>query len=290
MFYRMPFIKSMKSLIDDQGRYPAGHYYSPIPSKKDVETKIFNSIGTNSNLPDIDFRDDHQFDVLKMYSEFYEDLTFSENPNDNRYYYSQDWFCHFDAISLYSFLRDVKPKRIIEVGSGFSSAVMLDTIEQFFDIKPELTFIEPFPDRLNSILRPQDDYANIINEKLQFIDKSIFNELSNNDLLFIDSSHVMKYGSDLHHLFFEIIHFIKKNVYVHFHDIIYTFEYFSKWLLEGRYWNEIYLLRAFLAYNDYWKIHFFNSQVSHKRKIFIEENMPLCLKNTGGSIYIQKIK
>ena len=77
-------------------------------------------------------------------------------------------------------------------------------------------------------------------------------------------------------------------VFVHFHDVLYPFEYPAEWLLKGIYWNEDYFLRAFLSYNSAWEISFFNTYVATVFKDFLLEKMPLCLKNTGGSLYIRR--
>jgi hypothetical protein len=90
-------------------------------------------------------------------------------------------------------------------------------------------------------------------------------------------------------LIFNVLPQLPRGVFVHFHDVFYPFEYPSTWLAQGIYWNEDYVLRAFLSYNSEWAIHFFNTFVPVAFKEFLENKMPLCLKNTGGSIYIQRV-
>lgn len=287
---KLPFVRGLQKRVQDQGRYPAGHYYSPIPLKEDVETMVNDKILYTPSEDEIDLQSDFQLNILCRYKEIYKSIPFTDKPSSCRYYYDQPWFCYFDAISLYCFLSDIKPKQIVEVGSGYSSAVILDAIENQYTDNPKIAFVEPFPERLNVILREKDrSIATIHNKKVQEVPIEIFESLEEGDLLFIDSSHVLKYGSDLHYLMFNILPRLKKGVFVHFHDIIWPFEYFDHWLLEGRYWNEIYVLRTFLAYNTKWKIHFFNSYVTEKFESELRKDMPLALKNPGGSLYIQKI-
>ena len=150
-------------------------------------------------------------------------------------------------------MREFRPKRIIEIGSGFSSALMLDVNEKHFNNLIDLTFIEPYPDRLNKLVKPNDK-ANIIPQKLQDVDFNIFTKLEENDIFFIDSSHVSKAGSDVNSIIFNVLPLLKKGVLIHFHDIFYPFEYPEKWYKEGRYWNEAYILRAFLQFNSVFKI------------------------------------
>lgn len=88
---------------------------------------------------------------------------------------------------------------------------------------------------------------------------------------------------------FEVLPRLPRGVFVHFHDIFYPFEYPADWLQTGRYWNECYFLRAFLSYNREWKIYFFNDYAAREFKGHFEKNIPLCLKNPGGSIYLQNV-
>jgi hypothetical protein len=258
---RLPYVSHLRQLVREMGEYPPGHFYSPVPSKADVRSHVQAMKLKTAELPDIQFNHQEQFEILTAFSEFYADLPFPQYRNGScRYYYDQSVFCYPDAIFLYSFLRRTAPARIIEIGSGFSSAVILDTVERFFSHRPDITFIEPYPERLKELLRPSDkDTATVIETKLQDVPIDLFKSLQPGDLLFVDSSHVFKAGSDLQFLFFEVIPVLRSGTYVHFHDIFYTFDYPQDWLLQGRYWNEAYFLRAFLANNDAWEIFIFNN-------------------------------
>ena len=297
---KLPYIRSLRNQIKEAGFFPAGHFYSPIPSSEDIFRLIpereLQQIANYSDFdlkmvqfPDIDVNMNNQFALLQDFEKFYKDIKFPENKGSKfRYYYDQEYFCYADAIFLYCFLRHTNPKRIIEVGSGFSSAVILDCFENHFNRFPEITLIEPNTERLLSILKTEDKKnIQILEEKVQEVNPNIFSTLQTGDLLFIDSTHVMKFGSDLQFLFFEVLPRLSDGVIVHFHDIFFPFEYPAEWLKKGIYWNEAYYLRAFLAYNNKWNIYFFNTYVASTFKEFIIEKMPLCMKNTGGSIYIQ---
>lgn len=287
---RVPFIKKLSEQVRAQGAFPAGHYYSPIPLREEILSYIKSRTRPTSDLPDINLNEKNQCELLDEYANFYQDLPFPEKQTTaHRYYYENSWFSYSDAIFLYGFLRKHVPKRIVEIGSGFSSAVMLDTIDNFFSQRPEVTFIEPYPDRLTSLLRDSDrNQVRLIDKKIQDVPIETFLALESGDLLFIDSSHVVKCGSDLQLLMFEILPQLKPGVFVHFHDIFYPFDYPSEWLFEGRYWNENYFLRAFLSYNSEWSIQFFNTYAHFKFGDFIKEKMPLCAKNLGGSLYIRR--
>lgn len=288
--YKLPYISGLREKVNEQGAFSAGHYYSPIPSRIDV-AKGLNSKSISPKLIDVDLRPSYQFKLLEEFSQYYEELPFTDKKNqDCRYCFDQGWFCYTDAIFLYSFIRYFDPKRIIEVGSGYSSAVMLDTLDKFPNNNLVVTLIEPFPERLNSLINI-DNLAKVtlLENQVQEVDLKLFESLESGDLLFIDSSHVMKYGSDLHRIMFDILPILPVGVHVHFHDVFYPFEYPDEWLKEGRYWNESYLLRAFLAGNQCWEISLFNHYANLEFGDFIEKNMPLCRKNFGGSIYLKKI-
>lgn len=284
------YIRNLYQEIEKQGAFPAGHYYSPIPDRDDVHEYVELRKPLNLELPDVKLNKERQFKLLKDYFRFYDELPFPEKQNkEYRYYYDNNWYSYSDAIFLYSFLRKHEPKRIIEIGSGFSSAVMLDTVDGFFSHRPDITFIDPYPDRLNSLLRNDDEkHVKIINKKVQEVPMELFLSLKAGDFLFIDSSHVLKCGSDLQLLMFEILPLLPSGVFVHFHDVFYPFDYPTEWLKEGKYWNENYFLRAFLSYNSDWSVSFFNTYVALAFNAFIKDKMPLCIKNSGGSLYIQR--
>lgn len=285
MYYRY------KGRLRAAGVWPPGHFYSPIPAKEEIEEYLERrGAELPAELPGIDLRPEAQRELLAEYARYYPELPFAEQPRVGlRYYFENDFFSYADAIFLYSFLRHFQPRLVIEVGSGFSSALMLDTAERFLEPRPRFVFVEPYPDRLEQLLRPDDrQYVTIYRERLQRLDLALFDELEAGDLLFVDSSHVLKCGSDVHRLFFEILPQLPSGVVVHFHDVFYPFEYPAHWLREGRYWNEDYFLRAFLYGNSLWEIVFFNTYVAHFFREDLARLMPLCLRNPGGSLYLRR--
>lgn len=277
-------------------RVPAGHFYSPIVSVKEVkkrESKIYCTPGRD--LPGINLNEQEQVDLLSYCCEnYYSEIPFSEEyTGDTRYYYNNKYFGHADATSLYCMIRYFRPRKIIEVGSGYSSAVMLDVNERYFDNTINLHFIEPYPNRLNRLLRVTDRKSvSITVSDLQDVDCDFFSGLEENDLLFIDSTHVSKTGSDVNYLLFEILPRIRKGVVIHLHDIFYPFEYPKDWVIygNGRFgWNEIYILRAFLTHQDTYQIILFNDFLQHFHKDGLLTTMPNYTNyGRGGSIYLRK--
>ena len=206
-----------------------------------------------------------------------------------RFHLNQEFFCFSDAFYLQSMIRRFRPGRIIEIGSGFSSALMLDTCEKY-STETELVFVEPYSERLASVLKANDyDRITLIEKPVQHAGIEISKILKKNDFLFIDSSHVSKYRSDLNYLLFDVIPRLRSSVIVHFHDIFFPFEYPLDWLSEGRAWNEAYVVRAFLMYNLSWQVLLFSDLLGRKNRSWVEERFPRCLENTGGSLWIQRI-
>ncbi|NMG05958.1 class I SAM-dependent methyltransferase [Brasilonema sp. UFV-L1] len=270
--------------------FPPGHFYSPIPSLSDVLSKENLIFRHKKEFPSVDLREEEQLQMLDLLAFYYEELPFPEQPStSNRYYYQNQFFCYSDAIILYAMLRHFKPKKVIEVGSGFSSAVMLDTNEAFLGSATNFTFIEPYPERLYSLLNEKDKRQHQVIEKaIQEVELELFQTLDAGDILFVDSSHVVKIGSDVAHIIFEILPRLKPGVIVHFHDVFCSFEYPKEWVKEGRAWNEDYFLRAFLQYNSVFQILYFNSFMGQFYQDELERKMPLCLRNTGGSLWMKK--
>jgi hypothetical protein len=187
-------------------------------------------------------------------------------------------------------IRHLKPRRIIEVGSGYSSCVILDTNELFFRNEIQCTFVEPFSRRLLSLMKKEDvGRIRLVPTGVQEVDLQIFSELEDRDILLIDSSHVSKIDSDVNFILFEVLPLLQKGVTIHFHDIFYPFQYPKEWLYKGIAWNEAYLLRAFLQYNRSFSIVLFTSFLSHFYRGRLAETMPLCLKNVGGSLWIRRL-
>ena len=282
-------VKKYEARADGNAFRPGG-YYSPIPSIEEIKRHDFN-IPLPEALPGIDLNTEEQLYLLDSFEAFYHELPFADEKKDGfRYYYKNDFYSYSDAIFLYCMIRKLKPKKIIEVGSGFSSGVTLDTNESFMGNSINCIFIEPYPERLKSLLKDSDKKSVLIHKKrLQEIPIDVFLELDENDILFIDSTHVSKFNSDVNYIFHKILPVLNNGVHIHFHDIFYPFEYPLEWLLQGRAWNEQYVLRAFLEYNDSFKIVLFNTYLESMYEEKIRNRFPLLYKNTGGSIWLKKM-
>lgn len=270
---------------------PGGHFYSPIPSADDVDaaSRAQRAIGS---LPGIDLNEPAQLALLNELSPFYSTLPFTDAGAPGlRYRFENESYSYADGILLYSMLRYLRPRRLIEIGSGYTSALSLDTNERFLDNGMECTFIEPYPTLLLSLLTDADrERCRLIPSKLQDVDLALFDTLEPGDVLFVDSSHVSKVNSDVNRLFFEILPRLAPGTFVHVHDVFPGFEYPLEWLRAGRAWNEQYLLRAFLQYNAQFRIRLFGSYMVERHAEWFRAHMPLCLKNPGGAFWMERAR
>lgn len=272
---------------------PPGHFYSPIPDLAEVraqEHRLFDrSIRT---LGGIDLRRAEQESLLAKFKLYYDEQPFTSHAKPGlRYYFDNQFFSYSDAIYLHCLIRHRRPRRIIEVGSGYSSCVILDTNDLFFDRSINCTHIEPFPDSLHRLIGPDTvEMLNLRQSKLQDVPLELFDELQANDILFVDSTHVAKAGSDVNRLFFDVLPRLKPGVLIHIHDVFFPFEYRRDWLEEGRAWNEAYLLRAFLQYNRSFRILLFSAYVAITSREWLRQNMPLCLEHAGGSLWLERVR
>ena len=269
---------------------PNGHFYSPIAPKSEIlkdDARIFRD---KADVLGIDLNEQRQLETLASIKACYADLPFGADKRDGlRYFYENPAYSYSDAIFLNGMMRLARPKKYIEIGSGYSSCMALDTSELYFGDAVAFTFIEPYPQLLYSLLKPGDEARiGVIPSRVQDVDLALFDQLGDGDILFVDSTHVSRVGSDVNFIIFEILPRLASGVYIHFHDVFYPFEYPKEWILEGRAWNELYLLRAFLANNSSYEIVMFNTFLEAAHEPYFKENMPLCLKNKGGSLWLRK--
>lgn len=263
---------------------PPGHYYSPISSVADAARARAQRAGLELN----DAYDLHAAEQVELadvlgpkWAEFSKSWC--------RYNPKNSWYGLSDGAVYYSMLTTLRPKRVVEVGSGFSSAIALDVRDQELP-NLELTFIEPHPSRLLKVLKESDNRsATIHRNAIQDVPVELFDVLNKDDILFIDSTHVSKSGSDVNWLFFRVLPRLKPGVIVHIHDIFFPFEYIDSWLTQRRSWNESYLLLSFLSYNDAFQIMFFNSWIWQKRPEVVRRYLPEGTNDEPGSIWLRRV-
>lgn len=274
--------------------YPPGHFYSPVVDVSDPHAIEAVRTRTTAPLPA-----GIAIDVLKMTAMMtrlarqHQRFPFPRHQQAGfRFYFDNPFFGPYDASILFSVLLEFRPRRVIEVGCGHTSGLLLDTNDRFFEGAMELTLIDPSLATLQELWGGQGaGNARLIAARLQEAPPEAFESLAENDILFLDSSHVSKTGSDVNYYLFKILPMLKRGVLVHVHDILYPFEYLAEWILqEKRSWNEAYALHAFLQYNSAFEIVYWNNFAYHHLREQLGRLMPLCLENEGGSIWLRRIQ
>ena len=269
---------------------PPGHFYSPIVDVEQVKAR-YGQHPADTAPEAIRVDADAMRRLWAELLPFLQDIPFPEDADPAcRYFFRNPAFGYGDGSILHAMLRRHRPKRLVEVGSGHSSACSIETIDRYLGGEVEVSFVEPYPALLLKLLGEERAARCTIHATgVQDTDPAVFTQLEAGDFLFIDSTHVMKTGSDVCHELFNVLPLIKPGVFVHFHDIFWPFEYSPNWVVkENRSWNEIYGLRAFLMYNDAFEIVFFNDWFARHGRDLIASGYPAMLKNTGGSIWLRK--
>ena len=283
----------LKRILADAGPFaPPGHFYSPVPSQSDVEDHLarLQSKSLLADLPAIRMDDGTQLDFLECLKPYYSQLPFQAGKVDGlTYQFDNPHFSYADGTILFCVMNYFRPKRLIEIGSGFSTCAILDTNRVFLNSQTQITSIEPHAKLLRSLIAKSHDSITIIESKLQDADLEVFDQLSARDILFIDSTHISKAGSDVNYVIFDILPRIKPGVIVQIHDIHLAFEYPDLWLREGRAWNEAYMLRAFLEYNEHFRILLFLGYMQNAYEEWFRQNMPNTLLRKGGSFWMEKL-
>lgn len=271
------------------------HFYEPLPNIRDLGERPWMK---RSTLPGIDLRDTDQLRLLAefvdSYRAEYEKFPVDRPAEPGRFYLGQDNFRSADAEILYCMIRKMKPRRIIEIGSGFTtllSAQALEMNRKQDSIESELTAIEPFPD---PEMKPSlTAVARLIERPVQQVPLAEFEALVAGDILFIDSSHVVAIGSDVLYEILEILPRLKKGVIVHFHDIFLPEEYPRTWVLRDyKFWSEQYLLQAFLALNESFEVLWAGSHMHLAHPKELETAFPSYKPRAAwpGSFWVRRVK
>ena len=232
--------------------FAPGHFYSPIVDPAALAGRREALWPASPALVGIDFNDaSHRRVLTEWFPRYIGDYDYPEHGDEAEspacFYTQNSQFTWLDSRALFVLLRAWRPARIIEVGSGFSSLLVADVNRRFLGGAVDFTCIDPYPrdflgDGVPGISR-------VMASRVQDVPPDTFRALQAGDVLFIDSSHVAKTGSDVNHLLFDVLPMLAAGVHLHVHDIFLPFEYPPDWVLvQNRSWNEQYVVRALLMY------------------------------------------
>jgi hypothetical protein len=280
--------RRLRNALEGFARPPyalVGTHMSPIPGTRETDW----ALAPQPAVVGIDLNEDAQVDLMRELAPLWVDVP--DAPREGWRFSSSWMFVPADATVYYALLRKWKPSRLVEVGSGFTSALALDCSDRHL---PELqkTFIEPYPDRLFSLLSERDRQSTEIHTKpVQEVPLEVFDQLEAGDILFVDTDHFTKAGCEVNWMAFNVFPRVPAGVHIHIHDIYWPFEYPSDWLKDRRAYNELYFFRAFLMDNPNYSIRLMNNWLWQEHRELFTGLRPGETFATGvapGSLWIDK--
>ncbi|MFK7954839.1 MAG: class I SAM-dependent methyltransferase [Lysobacterales bacterium] len=275
--------------------HPNGHFYSPVVDPESLLERKDTIWPAHPEVLGIDFNDEYHLTVLTEYfPRHFPKYDYPEHrlegANDSAFYTQNSQFSWLDCRTLFVLLNEWRPSRYVEVGSGFSSLLAADINARYLDNACSVRCVEPYPREF--LLKPIDGLSEVVQSKVELLPLKFFSELAAGDVLFIDSSHVSKTGSDVNYLVFEILPRLARGVKIHIHDLFFPHDYPSDWVLEeNRSWNEQYLIRALLMYSNRFRVLFGCSYAHHKfpQQVASALNLPDGRAFAGGSLWLSVV-
>ena len=265
------------------------HYYEPLVFAGDTREE---HPPRERPLPGIDLNETGQLAMLENFTYANELLAIPLKKSAvDRFAFHNSAFEHGDAEALYSIIRHFKPRRVIEVGCGQSTLIVRMALAQNSRESPryrcEHVCIEPFEQPWLDGLG-----VRIIREKIEHCPDEMFKSLEAGDILFIDSSHVIRRQGDVLHEILYLLPQLSSGVLIHIHDIFLPRDYPSEWVVaDRRLWNEQYLLEAFLIFNGEFEVICALNWLSHNRRKELEGAFPMMAQRTDaepGSFWIRR--
>lgn len=287
-------VRSELSMQRERLWAPPGHLHSPVTDPNDPfvrETEIGN-LQALADRPDLLIDEQAQLRLLGWLGEHASRFPFHSGPEPEWHYCTQNGhFGQADAALMFAMLLEYKPSRLIEVGCGFSSLLMMDVNDHFLAHNLDITFIDPRPDGVLCLLTPLDPYRECVQgRRSREVPLDTFQQLQRGDVLSLETSHVAKTGSDVCDILFRILPALAPGVLVHVHDIFYPFEYPDTWVvLDNRSWNEAYFLRAFLQFNNTFRVLFFNDLMARKYPDQLRAAFPGSEDTHPSSLWLEKL-
>lgn len=272
--------------------YEHGHFYSPVVDTAEV-VRCHDRIFAQRQPLGVALNTARQVETFHAVARHFPTLPFGDHPDGkHHYHYGNTSYGFGDACIYWGMLGHFRPSCIFEIGSGFTSALALDAIT-YFGLNTRCLFIDPYPELVKKVIGELDERKVVIPLQIQDIDPDCVVSLQSGDILFIDSSHVVKTGSDVCFELAELLPRLSPGVIVHFHDMFYPFEYPHKWVVEdNKSWNEVYFLHAFLQYNSEFEIIFYNDYFAKTHADLIHaatpDNSTRILLNPGGGLWLRR--
>lgn len=269
-FQRLP-IRLMQRLLWLLQKYPTlgdrwgysirqCHYYEPLPEFSAITPEQVLKRRVSSC---IDWNLERQVSLVRKLSQYQSEIQeIVEGQASIPFDFSNSVFSELDAAVYYAILRELKPRKVIEIGCGYSTQIAALAIAQNLQqgYSGGIICVEPYPE---ARLTEANLAVELITEKVETLSLEFFQQLSAGDVLLIDSTHTVKFDSDVCREILQILPALPSGVWVHFHDIFFPYDYPPDWLIkERRAWSEQYMLEAFLAYNNVFEVKLANHWLS----------------------------
>ena len=251
------------------------HYYEPIVFQSDLK----QDFGAPRRITGLDLNEAGQLTLLENFTYGEELLAIpTEKTSQKQFGYHNNSFESGDAEFLYNMIRHFKPGRIIEIGSGNSTLMARLAIEQNRAENPsyccDQICVEPFEQLWLEAIG-----ANVVRKTVESCPESMFDALVENDILFIDSSHIIRPQGDVLFEYLQILGLLRPNVIVHVHDVFTPYDYPAKWIKRDRWmWNEQYLLEAFLSFNNRFEVIAAVNWLSHAHRDRLHDACPILMR------------
>lgn len=275
--------------------FPAGHFYSPVVDVRAVTERRAEIWPERPEPLGIDFNDDsHRTILCEVFPRHIGGYDYpqrlAKGEEKGRFYNDNPAFSWLDSRALFVLLREWRPRRLIEVGGGFSTLLVADVNTRFLSGALEVSCIEPHPPPF--LERQIPGLTRLLVERVERIELEFFARLGKGDVLFIDSSHVAKTGSDVNFLLFEVLPRLKPGVRIHIHDVFLPHDYPEQWVLqENRSWNEQYVVRALLMYSSVFRVVFSCTYAFHRYPELVSTALGLADGRGfgGGSLWLERL-
>jgi predicted O-methyltransferase YrrM len=275
-------------------RFEPGHYYSPMYDSRQLVVEPARSRiwpARPHERPGIDWREDAQRSFMVDVLAAQERLILRDrgDPEDGEYYALNGQFPPLDAWALEGMLRHLRPQRMIEVGSGYSSLIAAQVNREFLEGGMDFVCIEPYPRAFLSA--GVTGIGELIVAKVEDVPLERFQALDRGDVLFIDTSHVIRTGNDVAWIYGQILPRVRPGVHVHIHDVFLPGDYPMQWVQEGWGWNENYLVEAFLNFNQAFEIVFGAQWAGHYAVEELARAFPQLAtapEQGGGSLWVRR--
>lgn len=264
------------------------HFYSPVPDTFALAPETWTR---QSSLAGVDMREAEQLallnDTFAGYTDAFAGFPLKKTDNDLEFSFENDQISGADPFTLYAFVKERKPARIVEVGSGFSTLVTARAVRE--NGTGTITCIEPYP--RDFLERAVEGIGEVKRQGVQVTDMAVFDALDTGDILFIDSTHVSRMGSDVNHLMLEVLPRLRPGVLVHIHDIFMPYDYPETWTRDFNFfWNEQYLVQAFLSGNRDFEVRFCVSYMGLNHLETMQTVFPGFQRGLGGgSLWIERV-